>query len=381
MRAFRAGTYSAVMPLVLRLCDCLERITVKPDKVAAGLLLASACSLLAQTLPASNPPSACPKIAIGADISFLPQAEAQGSIFRDHGAVVAALEILRRHGYNSIRLRLFNNPTTLPNNLQYTLAEAKAAKAMGFGFVLDLHYSDDWADPSHQTTPVAWQGLKHRQLVNAVYTYTRDTIEAFRQANALPDIVQIGNEVTAGILWPDGKLPDNWPNFIDLLKAGIRGVHDGSGDARIPKIMIHIDKGGDIAATQWFFSHLIDANVPFDVIGQSYYPWWQGSQNDLKDNLAFMARTYRKPIVVVETAYSWKPDNYIRKKGPFPETPAGQRDFLQAVANAVAATPDNLGRGVFWWEPAVRGPLARRGLFNDEGEALPAMDVFDACVQ
>jgi arabinogalactan endo-1,4-beta-galactosidase len=145
--------------------------------------------------------------------------------------------------------------------------------------------------------------------------------------------------------------------------------------------MIHIDKGGDIAATQWFFSHLIDANVPFDVIGQSYYPWWQGSQNDLKDNLAFMARTYRKPIVVVETAYSWKPDNYIRKKGPFPETPAGQRDFLQAVANAVAATPDNLGRGVFWWEPAVRGPLARRGLFNDEGEALPAMDVFDACVQ
>jgi arabinogalactan endo-1,4-beta-galactosidase len=354
---------------------------VKAGKVTAGLLLASACALPAQTLPLSNPPSACPRIAIGADISFLPQAEARGSIFRDHGAVVPALEMLRRHGYNSIRLRLFNNPTTLPNSLQYTLAEAKAAKAMGFGFVLDLHYSDDWADPSHQTTPVAWKGLKHRQLVKAVYTYTRDTIEAFRQANAMPDIVQVGNEVTAGILWPDGKLPDNWPNFIDLLKAGIRGVNDGSGDGRKPKIMIHIDKGGDIAATQWFFSHLIDANVPFDVIGQSYYPWWQGSLDDLKDNLAFMARTYRKPIVVIETAYSWKPDNYSRKKGPFPETPEGQRDFLQAVANAVAATPDHLGRGVFWWEPAVRGPLARRGLFNDEGEALPAMDVFDACAQ
>lgn len=350
------------------------------SKIFAGLLLLVAARLPAQSaITASS--NACPKIAVGADISFLPQAEAQGSIFHDHGAAMPGLDILRRHGYTWIRLRLFNNPTTLPNNLQYTLAEAKIAKQKGFGFLLDLHYSDDWADPGHQITPGAWKDLKHRQLVDAVYTYTRDTIAAFRDAGATPDIVQVGNEVTAGILWPDGKLPDNWSNFIDLLKAGIRGVHDGSGDAQKPRIMIHIDKGGDIAGTQWFFSHLIDENVPFDLIGQSYYPWWEGSLGDLKDNLAFMAHTYHKPIVVVETAYSWKPDNYVNKKGPFPETPEGQRDFLRAVADAVAKTPGGLGRGVFWWEPAVRGPLERRGLFDDQGEALPAMDVFDACAR
>lgn len=345
---------------------------------ACLLLLGGACSVSAQsTLPAPSEPY--PKIVAGADISFLPQAEAQGSVFRDDGTAMPGLEILRRHGYTWVRLRLFNQPTTLPNNLQYTIAEARAAKQMGFRFLLDLHYSDDWADPGHQTTPVSWKNLKHRELVNAVYTYTRDTIAAFREADAMPDIVQVGNEVTAGILWPDGKLPDHWSNFIDLLKAGIRGVDEGAGNARKPKIMIHIDKGGDMAATQWFFTHIIEENVPFDVIGQSYYPWWEGSLGDLKENLAFMAHTYHKPIVIVETAYSWKPDNYTKKKGPFPETPDGQRDFLRAVADAVATTPDGLGRGVFWWEPAVRGPLSSRGLFNDQGEALPAMDVFDGC--
>ena len=354
-------------------------MSVKRMKICGGLLLVAACCSSAQSIPA--PSGSCPKIAVGADISFLRQAEEQGTVFRDKGVAMPALEILRRHGYNWVRLRIFNNPTTLPNDFEYTLAEAKAAKQMGFGFLLDFHYSDDWADPGHQITPLAWKNLKHHQLVDAVYTYTRDTIAKFREAGALPDIVQVGNEVTAGILWPDGKLPNNWSNFIDLLKAGIRGVDDGAGNGRKPKIMIHIDKGGNIAATQWFFSHLIDENVPFDVIGQSYYPWWEGSLADLKDNLAFMAHTYHKPIVVVETAYSWKPDNYIKKKGPYPETPEGQRDFLRDVADAVAATPDGLGRGVFWWEPAVRGPLARRGLFNDQGESLPAMDVFDACAR
>jgi arabinogalactan endo-1,4-beta-galactosidase len=325
--------------------------------------------------------SGCPRLAIGADVSFLEQAEAQGTIFKDQGVAAPGLQILRRHGYGWVRLRLFNNPTTLPNDLAYTLAEAKQAKALGFGLLLDFHYSDDWADPSHQVTPVAWQKLNHKQLTDAVYSFTRDTIVAFRQAGVLPDMVQIGNEVTSGMLWPDGRLPDHWDNFTDLLKAGIRGVTDGSGTERRPRIMIHIDQGGNSETTQWFFSHVLAAHVEFDVIGQSFYPWWQGSLADLKANLDFMAHTYRKPIIVVETAYSWRPDNYTKKAGPFPETPEGQRDLLEAVAREVSATPDGLGRGVFWWEPAVRGPLARRGLFDDDGNSLPALDVFDACMK
>jgi arabinogalactan endo-1,4-beta-galactosidase len=145
--------------------------------------------------------------------------------------------------------------------------------------------------------------------------------------------------------------------------------------------MLHIDQGGNSETTQWFFSHVLAAHVEFDVIGQSYYPWWQGSLEALKLNLDFMAKTYRKPIIVVETAYSWRPDNYTKKPGPYPETPEGQRQFLEAVARTVAATPNGLGRGVFWWEPAVRGPLARRSLFDDDGNSLPALHVFDSCMK
>lgn len=347
-----------------------------PGKSIAGLLLCAAASLTAQ-----EQQPLCPHLAIGADVSFLAQAEQQGTVFRDQGVPHEGLEILQHHGYGWVRLRLFNDPQTLPNNLQYTLAEARKAKAMGFGLLLDLHYSDDWADPSHQITPVAWQKLKHKQLTDAVFAFTRDTLVAFREARVLPDMVQVGNEITSGILWPDGKLPDNWDNFTELLDAGIRGVAAGSAPDKRPLIMLHIDQGGNTETTRWFFSHILAAHLPFDVIGQSFYPWWQGSLADLKNNLAFMAHEYHKPIIVVETAYSWRPDNYTKKKGPYPETPEGQRDFLRAVGEAVAATPDHLGRGVFWWEPAVRGPLARRGLFDDDGNVLPALNVFDACAR
>jgi len=323
----------------------------------------------------------CPRLAIGADISFLPQAEADGTVFRDNGVARPGLEILRSHGYGWVRLRLFNDPKSLPNNLEYTLAEAKKAKALGFGLLLDFHYSDDWADPAHQITPAAWQTLKHPELTEAVFLYTRDVIARFRTQGVLPNMVQVGNEETVGILWPDGKLPDNWDHFTDLLQAAIRGVAAGSAPDRMPLIMLHIDKGGDIEATRWFFTRILAAHVPFDVIGQSYYPWWQGSLGDLKANLDFMAHTYRKPIILVETAYSWRPDNYLKKPGPFPETPEGQREFLQALIPVVTSTPDGLGRGIFWWEPAVRGPLARRGLFDDNGNSLPALTAFDACMR
>jgi arabinogalactan endo-1,4-beta-galactosidase len=353
-------------------------LMVRIGKWLSAALVIGATSLAAAQVKND---SQCPHLAIGADVSFLPQAEADGTVFHANGVAKPALEILCDHGYGWVRLRIFNNPTTLPNNLAYTIAEAKKAKALHLGLVLDFHYSDDWADPSHQVTPVAWQKLKHPQLTEAVFTCTRDTIAAFSAASAMPDIVQIGNEVTSGMLWPDGKLPDNWPNFIDLLKAGIRGVAAGGGTATPPRIMIHIDQGGNSQTTAWFFSHLVDANVNFDVIGQSYYPWWQGSLSDLKANLDFMARQYHKPIVIVETAYSWRADNYTKKPGPFPEAPEGQRAFLQALAAIVAATPGGLGRGIFWWEPAVRGPLARRGLFDDNGNSLPALDAFDACMR
>jgi arabinogalactan endo-1,4-beta-galactosidase len=358
---------------------CSAQAAVTAGRVTAG----PAAAGQAAAGPAAVAPGFCPAMAVGADVSFLPEAEAKGDVFYDGDKPLPALEILRNHGYGWVRLRLFNHPTTLPNDLAYTLAEAKKAKALGFGIVLDFHYADDWADPQHQPVPAAWAKLKHTQLVQATFEYTRDTLARFRSEGVLPNMVQIGNEVTSGMMWPDGKLPDQWQNFNDLLLAAARGVAEGSKPDRHPPIMIHIDQGGNVETTRWFFSHVIAAGVPFDVIGQSYYPWWQGSLVDLKNNLAFMANEYKKPIVIIETAYSWRPNEYLHQHAPFPETPEGQADFLKALATTVAATPHGLGKGVFWWEPAVdasRGDLVPRALFDDKGHALPALHVFDACM-
>lgn len=315
--------------------------------------------------------------AIGADVSFLRQAEHQGVVFKDHGVAAPGLQILKNHGYGWVRLRLFHAPNTLPNNLEYTIALAKDAKKLGFKFLLDYHYADDWADPGKQPTPTAWQGKSHQELVQTVFEYTRDTISAFRDADVLPDMVQVGNEITNGMLWPDGKLPENWDNFAQLVYAGVNGVDAGRGNGIRPKIMIHIDRGGDFAGTKAFLDKLNSYQVPYDIIGQSYYPWWHGSLNDLRRNLAFMAANYQKDIIVVEAAYNWRPGNYGNKLAPFPESPEGQRTFLDELNRVVMETPGGRGKGVFWWEPAVTGDLTIRGFFDDQYNALPVVSVFD----
>ncbi|HEY5553247.1 MAG TPA: glycosyl hydrolase 53 family protein, partial [Opitutaceae bacterium] len=209
--------------------------------------------------------------AVGADLSFLRQVEDRGVRFKDGGVEKPGLQIFQGHGYNWIRLRLFHTPSTqerpLPNDLAYTIALARDAQAHGMKFLLNYHYSDTWADPAKQFLPKAWEGLDHAALVAAVHDYTRDTIAAFREAGVMPAMVQIGNEVTPGMLWPDGKLPENWDNFADLIKAGIAGVDAGRADAPRPRIMIHIEKGGNWERTRSFFDNLLARGVEFDVIG------------------------------------------------------------------------------------------------------------------
>ncbi len=248
--------------------------------------------------------------AVGADLSFLKQAEDRGRQFRDAGAAKPGLQIFRDHGFNWIRLRLFHTPTRLPNNLEYTIATARAAHRLGYRFLLGLHYSDTWADPAKQFIPKAWETMPHARMVEALYAYTRDTIAAFRDAGVAPDMVQIGNEVSGGMLWPDAKLPENWSNFADVIKAGVAGVEAGKGNQPRPRITIHIDKGGDWKTTKAFFDRLAAYGVDFDVIGQSYHPWWRGALLDLRENLARTARAYGKDIIVVGAAYNYRPSEY-----------------------------------------------------------------------
>jgi arabinogalactan endo-1,4-beta-galactosidase len=315
--------------------------------------------------------------AIGADVSFLQQAEAGGAVYSDHGRPGPALRILHDHGYGWVRLRLFHTPTDLPNSLEYTIAVAQQAKSLGMKVLLDFHYADSWADPQQQPMPRAWAGFSHEQLVNAVFTYTRDSIARLQEAGVLPEMVQIGNEITNGMLWPDGRLPQNWDHLAQLIYAGINGMDAGRGNGRRPRVMIHIDRGADRAGSKAFLDKLASYEIPYDIIGQSYYPWFQGTLDDLRANLSFMAREYQKDIIVVEAAYNWKPAEYIGKAAPFEESPEGQRAFLEELNRTVLATPDGRGKGVFWWEPVVVGHLSSRGFFDDQKRALPVLNVFD----
>ncbi len=351
-------------------------------RLMVGSLMLAMCGLAAGQVATGAAPPKQPYFIYGADVSFLQQMESHGVAFKDEGQAHPGLEILRHNGFNWVRLRIMNEPTPLPNTLAYTLAEAKAARAMGFHLLLDFHYSDDWADPAHEKTPAAWAKMPHEELVKAVYQFTKDTVAALRAQGTMPDMVQVGNEITSGMLWPDGKLPDRWPQLAELLQAGIRGVNDARGTEQRPLIMIHIDQGGNEETTKWFFDNLIVNHVPFDVIGQSYYPWWQGSLKDLKSNLDFMATRYKKPIIVVETAYDWRDgEDFKSGKPPYPQTPQGQADFLAALVKTVKETPNGLGKGVFWWEPMAEGAIAKRGLFDDQHQALTAVKVFGAAQQ
>jgi arabinogalactan endo-1,4-beta-galactosidase len=315
--------------------------------------------------------------AIGADLSFLKSAEDKGFAFKESDTAKSGLLIFRDHGYNWIRLRLFHTPTSLPNSLDYTIALAKNAKELGFKLLLDYHYSDTWADPGKQYTPKAWEGKPHNELVKAVFDYTAETIRAFKVAGVLPEMVQIGNEVINGMMWPDGKLPENWNNFAELVSAGIEGVFQGCDNTDVPKIMIHIDQGGNKAKTKYFFDKFLTYGIRFDYIGQSYYPWWHGTLLDLRENMIFMANEYKKPIILVEVAYCASPTEYRKKLAPFPETPEGQKEFLDNVNTIVLNTPDNLGAGIFWWEPAAMGGRSTRDFFDEKGNVLPVITVFD----
>lgn len=158
-------------------------------------------------LLALAPFSCAQDYAVGADVSFLGQAEQKGVIFKDNDAAKPGLQILKDHGYNWIRLRIFHTPTDLPNNLEYTIALARQAKKLGFKFLLDFHYADDWADPGKQPIPKAWLGKRHAQLVQAVFEYTRDTIATFRDAGVLPDMVHQATKLSMGCYGPMASSP------------------------------------------------------------------------------------------------------------------------------------------------------------------------------
>jgi len=326
----------------------------------------------------------CADFIRGADISIQTRQDADGVVYRENGVAKDAVVILKNHDFNWIRIRIFHTPSNsswygVCQDLNYVTALATRVKAQGFKFLLDFHYSDDWADPGSQDIPAAWAGYSHSQLVTAVHDYTRDVIIHLRNNGVMPEMVQIGNEIIGGMLWPDGQISSGgWTKFADLVKAGIAGVNDGRGTEAMPEIMIHIDRGGDWGSTEWFFENLIAQGVVFDVIGQSYYPEWHGTLDNMQTCLDGMAANYTQDVVYAEVG-----DFYTGTSG---QTPASQKAIIDGVIERLEAMPNGQGRGLFYWEPTWvynESNVAKRALFqpisgdNKNVEMLIGMTAFD----
>jgi arabinogalactan endo-1,4-beta-galactosidase len=323
----------------------------------------------------------------GADISSLLREEAAGRTFEDKGRVAPVEHLLAARGATVVRLRVWVNPPPGESDLASALVLAKRAHAAGLRVLLDLHYSDSWADKSNQTTPTAWAAQDLSTLVATVRAYTRDTVRAFAAQGTPLDMVQIGNEVTSGMLWPSGRIYDEqggeqWGGFVALLKAGLQGAAEGTSAP--PRTLVHIDRGGDSGGARYFYDHIVGADVRFDVVALSYYPFWHGP---LRAQLADLATRYGKDVLVVETAYPWllpsgdgtryhvTRTDQLPDSALFPATPKGQAAYFEALRTTVGQVPGRHGLGFLAWEPAWLPGLDRDS--SSEGDAYGNLTMFD----
>jgi arabinogalactan endo-1,4-beta-galactosidase len=206
--------------------------------------LAFPALLFSQNLPFNN------DYAFGLDVSFVKQREDNGEKYMDTDSIVKpCLQIFREHGYNWGRIMICNEPTSsrLPQKLQYVISAAQDLKKNGYRFLLDYMMSNGWANPMVQPVPSLWKDMSHQEKVNAVYNYVRETMNALKEAGVMPEIVQVGNEIGNGMLWPDGRIhydsleQGKWKNLAEYLNAGIRAIREVETGGKKVRVMLHVD--------------------------------------------------------------------------------------------------------------------------------------------
>lgn len=327
----------------------------------------------------------------GVDISSLPEKIDSGALFySEDGTQMDPFDLLESKGIDSIRLRIWNDPKQYPESNGYcdlpqTLEMAKKIKSRNLHFMLDFHYSDYWADPGQQRKPVAWEGLSFDELKIAVYDYTKEVLLQLKDINALPDIVQVGNEIRSGMIFPEGEVP-NYTNLAALINAGIHAVRDVSDKI---KVMIHLDQGGRYYYLKEWFDSVFDAGMdPIDAIGISFYSFWHGTFQDLKDSMTGLIDKYNVPVYVVETAHPWRQCEGEHVSVDLMKTaglPAGieeQKHSLQMVCQIASEVSGDKDTGVYYWEPLCITNSGfgswdqNMGMLDDEHRTLPGFDAY-----
>ncbi|MFJ3665716.1 arabinogalactan endo-beta-1,4-galactanase [Streptomyces sp. NPDC090106] len=334
------------------------------------------------------------------DISSLPKNEDHGAVYRTaDGRREDPVRLLAHAGITHARLKVWVNPVDGYNDKARVLPLARRLRRAGIGIWIDFHYSDTWADPAHQTKPAAWSGLDVTGLARAVYDHTADVLGALRRQGTPADLVQVGNEINGGMLWPEGKNwgsdSGGWEGLAVLLKAGLSAARDTTPRVRT---MLHIASGGDNGTSRWWFDNAVAYGLDFDIIAQSYYPFWHGSLETAAANFADITARYGKPVVIAETAYPFtlgsEDDINDILNSPsqltpgYPATPEGQAAWLRAVADLAAAVPGGQGLGYCYWEgvwtfragsgwnpedPGSGNAWENLALFDFEDRALPGL--------
>ncbi|MFJ2088888.1 arabinogalactan endo-beta-1,4-galactanase [Streptomyces sp. NPDC087901] len=331
----------------------------------------------------------------GLDISSLPKNEDLGAVYRRaDGRRADLVDILADAGITHARLKVWVNPADGYNNKARILPLARRLKRAGIAIWADFHYSDTWADPAHQPKPAAWTGLDAAGLTRAVYEHTADVLGALKRQGTPADLVQIGNEINGGMLWPEGDW-EHWDNLAAFLKAGLRAAKDTTPRIRT---ILHLANGGDNGLYRWWFDNAVSRGVDFDIIGLSYYPFWHGPLEGAAANMADITARYGKPCLIAETGYPFTLDSEdatndimnspAQLTDGYPATPEGQAAWMRAVADLAAAVPGKQGLGYCYWEgawtyragsgwneqdPASGNAWENLALFGFDDRELPAL--------
>ena len=358
----------------------------------------------------------------GMDLSTLLENEKCGAKYYTDGKEKDILQICKDNGVSMIRLRLWNDPKSDRgepygagnNDLAVTVETGKRVTDAGMSVLLNYHYSDFWADPGKQIKPKAWKDYGPDELEKTVYEFTKSSLKKLLDQGVNIGMIQVGNELSNGLLWPDGQVPE-YKNIARFVSAGIRACREVKKE--IP-LMIHLDNGGNNELyRRWFDNYFANGGEDFEYIGMSYYPFWHGRLRELSANMEDVALRYHKHIIIAEVSMGFTMEDYAgyekltasERKGyatkekllenlDYPMTKEGQADFTSDFLERVRKVPEDRGCGFFWWEPAWiprpgsgwatpaslkymndPGPCgnewANQALFDYDGNALPTWDV------
>lgn len=362
---------------------------------------------------------------LGIDVSTYPECLDHGAVYYDGEKRIDPLDALAANGVDFMRIRVWNDPQS-PSGEPYLAGSCDMenyirlgtlAKSKGYRLLMDLHYSDFWADPGKQICPKAWKDFGAEELEQAVYAFTKDCLQRACEAGVAPDMIQVGNEITNGILWPVGKLlqPDgtrgNYATFCRFIAAGCRACREVTPQA---KIILHLEKSNDCALYQEFYTEMEKAGIDYDVIGASYYPYWHGTPEELFANLN-ACRKFGKELMVMEVSYAFTTESYLLNGQPrrlvvgkelshvpgithrYPMDRDGQAAFIR---DFLAMARENRIDGIFYWEPlwlpgeglcwaseagqkyiheegkSTSNEWANQCLFDYEGKKLPAFEAY-----